>query len=139
MAQLVREVMTAAPVAVGTLTGVGEAAQRMRDEDIGAVLVTERDRLRGLVTDRDLVVRVLAEGRDPDRTTVREVCSPELVTVAPDDEAGHAVDLMRRHALRRLPVVEDGEAVGMVALGDLALERDPGSALGEISASTANT
>ncbi|CAL9624278.1 MULTISPECIES: CBS domain-containing protein [Streptomyces] len=139
MTQHVRDVMTAAPVAVGTLTGVGEVAQRMRDEDIGAVLVTERDELRGLVTDRDLAVRVLAEGLDPARTTVREVCSPRLVTVSPDDESGRAVALMRRHALRRLPVVADGETVGMVALGDLAVEHDPESALGEISASAANT
>lgn len=139
MAQHVREVMTPAPVAVGTLTGVGEVAQRMRDEDIGAVLVTERDELRGLVTDRDLVVRVLAEGRDPGETTVREACSPELVTVAPDDETGRAVALMREHALRRLPVVDNGEAVGMVALGDLAVARDPESALSGISTSSANT
>ncbi|MFI8848785.1 CBS domain-containing protein [Streptomyces sp. NPDC053499] len=138
MTQRVRDIMTAAPVAVGTLTGVGEVAQRMRDEDIGAVLVTERDELRGLVTDRDLTVRVLAEGRDPLHTTVREVCSPRLVTVSPDDGAADAVVLMRRHSLRRLPVVEEGEAVGMVALGDLAVDRDPDSALSEISAATAN-
>ncbi|UNT00212.1 CBS domain-containing protein [Streptomyces tubbatahanensis] len=139
MVQQVHDVMTAAPVAVGTLTGVGEVAQRMRDEDIGAVLVTERDELRGLVTDRDLAIRVLAEGLDPDRTTVREACSPQLVTVGPDDEVGRAVGLMREHALRRLPVVENGEAVGVVALGDLAVEHDTDSTLSEISTSSSNT
>ncbi|MFE0760008.1 CBS domain-containing protein [Streptomyces smyrnaeus] len=138
MTQRVRDIMTPAPVAVGTLTGVGEVAQRMRDEDIGAVLVTERDELRGLVTDRDLTVRVLAEGRDPLHTTVREVCSPQLVKVSPDDDTGRAVELMRRHALRRLPVVEGSEAVGVVALGDLAVEWDPGSTLSGISAASAN-
>ncbi|MGY1439305.1 CBS domain-containing protein [Streptomyces reniochalinae] len=139
MVQQVHDVMTAAPVAVGTLTGVGEVAQRMRDEDIGAVLVTERDELRGLVTDRDLAIRVLAEGLDPGCTTVREACSPQLVTVAPGDEVGRAVGLMREHALRRLPVVENGEAVGVVALGDLAVEHDTDSTLSEISASSSNT
>ncbi|MGP3973955.1 CBS domain-containing protein [Streptomyces sp. 8N114] len=139
MTQRVREIMTPAPVAVGTLTGVCEVAQRMRDEDIGAVLVTERDELRGLVTDRDLTIRVLAEGRDPLHTTVREVCSSRLVTVSPDEETGHAADLMRRHALRRLPVVDGTEAVGIVALGDLAVERAPDSTLSEISAASANT
>ncbi|GAA2612502.1 CBS domain-containing protein [Streptomyces axinellae] len=133
----VREVMTSAPVVVGTLTGVNEAAQRMRDEDIGALLVVEGSTLRGLVTDRDLVVRVLAEGLEPGRTTVSEVCSPELVTVAPGDDAGRAVQLMREHTLRRLPVMESGEAVGVVSLGDLAMELDPESALSEISAAEA--
>jgi signal-transduction protein with cAMP-binding, CBS, and nucleotidyltransferase domain len=130
----VREVMTSAPVVVGTLTGVGEAAQRMRDEDIGALLVIEGSTPRGLVTDRDLVVRVLAEDLEPGRTTVSEVCSPDLVTVAPGDDAGRAVQLMREHTLRRLPVMENGEAVGIVSLGDLAVELDPESALSEISA-----
>jgi CBS domain-containing protein len=134
MAQQVREIMTSAPVSVGTLTAVSEVAHRMRDGDIGAVLVTEDDRLRGLVTDRDLVVRVLAEGKDPGDTTAQDACSPELVTVKPDDEVGRAVRLMREHALRRLPVVEGDQAVGMVALGDLAIERDPSSALGDITA-----
>lgn len=139
MIQRVREVMTPAPVTVGTLTGINEVARRMRDEDIGAVLVTEGTRLRGLVTDRDLVVRVLATHRNPDETTVAEACSPELVTASPEDDAGHAVQLMRQHALRRLPVVEKGEAVGMVSLGDLAVDRDPSSALGDISGSSPNT
>ncbi|MDJ1137122.1 CBS domain-containing protein [Streptomyces iconiensis] len=139
MAQRVREVMTPAPVALGALTSVNEAAQRMRDEDIGAVLVRDGAELRGLVTDRDLVVRVLATHKNPDETTVAEACSPELVTASPEDEIGHAVRLMREHTLRRLPVVDNGEAVGMVSLGDLAVERDPSSALGDISASSPNT
>ncbi|MEV0219677.1 CBS domain-containing protein [Streptomyces sp. NPDC050704] len=138
MAQQVREIMTSAPVSVGALTAVSEVAHRMRDEDIGAVLVTEGDRLRGLVTDRDLVIRVLAEEKDPGDTTVQEACSPEIVTVGPGDEVGRAVQLMREHALRRLPVVEGDRAVGMVALADLAMERDPSSALGDISAAAPN-
>lgn len=138
MAQQVREIMTSTPVTVGALTAVSEVAHRMRDEDIGAVLVTEGDQLRGLVTDRDLVVRVLAEGRDPGETTVQDACSADLVTVAPDDDVDRAIQLMSEHSLRRLPVVEGTAAVGIVSLGDLAIERDPTSALGDISAAAPN-
>ncbi|WP_028812087.1 CBS domain-containing protein [Streptomyces flavidovirens] len=139
MGQKVREIMTSAPVTVGVLTAVSEVAHRMREENIGAVLVAEGDELRGLVTDRDLVVRVLAEGKDPGDTTVRDVCSPDLVTVTADDEVDRAIELMREHSLRRLPVVEGTTAVGIVSLGDLAIERDPGSALGDVSAAAPNT
>ncbi|GAA2096232.1 CBS domain-containing protein [Streptomyces albiaxialis] len=139
MAQHIRDIMTSAPVAVGPDTAVREVSRRMRDEDIGAVLVAEDDRLRGLVTDRDLVVRVLAEGEDADATPVRNACSPELVTVTPDDEVVQAVRVMRQHSLRRVPVVEGEKAVGMVSLGDLAVERDPDSALGGISAASPNS
>jgi CBS domain-containing protein len=138
MAQHVRDIMTSAPVAVAPRTSVSDVAHRMRDEDIGAVLVTEGDELRGLVTDRDLIVRVVAEDKNPSDTTVQSACSPDLVTVSPDDEVGRAVQLMREHALRRLPVVEGRKPVGIVALGDLAVERDPGSALGDISAAAPN-
>ncbi|MFF2145117.1 CBS domain-containing protein [Kitasatospora sp. NPDC058190] len=116
-----------------------DAARWMRDTAIGDVLVSDDGQLCGLVTDRDLVVRVLAEGKDPDSTNVGDVCSCELVSVAPDDDVQHAVDLMRRHALRRLPVLDDGQAVGIVSLGDLAMDRDPGSALAAISDAAPNT
>ncbi|MGX1881738.1 CBS domain-containing protein [Streptomyces sp. NPDC055287] len=138
MGQQVREVMTSAPVTVGVLTAVSEVAHRMREENIGAVLVADGDGLRGLVTDRDLVVRVLAEGKDPGETTVRDVCSPDLVTVTPDDQVDRAIELMREHSLRRLPVVEGTIAVGIVSLGDLAIERDADSALGDVSAARPN-
>lgn len=122
MAQQVREVMTADPVTVGPDTPAHQVAARMRDENIGAVLVAADGRLRGLVTDRDLTVRVLADGGDVTGRTVSEACSSELVTVAPDDDVDRAAQLMRSKALRRLPVVEDGQPVGIVALGDLAVE-----------------
>ncbi|MCP9212353.1 CBS domain-containing protein [Streptomyces cucumeris] len=138
MTQQVREVMTAHPTAVGPDTPVQQVATAMRDEGIGAVLVVEDGRLRGLVTDRDLTVRILADGGDVSGRTVGEACSSELVSVAPDDDIERAVQLMRSKAVRRLPVVENGEAVGIVALGDLAVERDPGSALGDISAAGPN-
>ncbi|MFJ7147197.1 CBS domain-containing protein [Streptomyces sp. NPDC100445] len=134
MAQAVREIMTSNPVAVTPDTPVCEVAARMRDEDIGAVLVCAGHRLRGLVTDRDLTVRILADGGDVTGRTVAEACSSELVTVAPDDDVERAVRLMRGKALRRLPVVEDGNVVGIIALGDVAMEYDPESTLGVISA-----
>ena len=139
MTQHVSELMTSAPVTVEPQTSVATVARMMRDEDIGAVLVTEGDRLRGLVSDRDLVVRTLAEGGDPGRTTVAEACSDDLVTVGPDDDVHHAVELMREHSVRRMPVVDaEQHAVGIVSLGDLAIERDPESALGDISSTKPN-
>lgn len=138
MPKQIRDVMTDAPLAVGPATTVTEAARAMRDRDVGAVLVMEGEQLRGLVTDRDLVVRVVADGGDIATTPVLDACSEEVITVGPDDPEGRAVDLMRGNALRRLPVVENNRPVGIVSLGDLAVDRDPGSALGEISASQPN-
>ncbi|MGV9245276.1 CBS domain-containing protein [Streptomyces sp. NPDC003710] len=138
MAQHVRDVMTAEPVTVEPQTAVTRVAQIMRDRNIGAVLVTEGDDLRGLVSDRDLVVRALAEGVDPEETTVARACSADLVTITPDEDIDQAVHLMREHHVRRIPVVEGGHPVGIISLGDLAIERDPGSALGDISAARPN-
>ncbi|MFJ6688774.1 CBS domain-containing protein [Streptomyces sp. NPDC091294] len=138
MTQYVRDVMTGDPVTVEPLTSVTAVARIMRDRDLGAVLVTEGDRLRGLVTDRDLVVRSLAEGGDPGQTTVAGARSDDLVTVRPDEELDRAVRLMREHAVRRVPVVDHGHPVGIVSLGDLAMERDPESALGDISVARPN-
>lgn len=138
MAQTVRQVMTAPPVEVSPQASVVEVARRMRDEDIGAVVVAEDGRLRGLVTDRDLTVRVLAEGGDVADRRVQEACSAEVVTVSPDDPVDRAVELMRSKAVRRLPVVDRDRVVGIVSLGDLAVERDPDSALGDISLADPN-
>lgn len=135
MTRRVHEVMTENPVTVEKLTSLAEAARVMRDAGIGDVLVVDEGRLRGIVTDRDLVVRAMAENRDPAETTVQAVCTAEPITVKPDDGVDEALHLMRRHALRRLPVqTEEGELVGVVTLGDLAVEGDPGSALAAISA-----
>ncbi|MCZ9351803.1 CBS domain-containing protein [Streptomyces mutabilis] len=138
MTQYVRDIMTGHPVTVEPQTSVTAVARIMRDRDLGAVLVTDGDELRGLVTDRDLVKRSVAEGGDPERTTVAGACSDDLVTVRSDDELNHAVELMRDHAVRRVPVVDDGRPVGIVSLGDLAMERDPESALGDISVARPN-
>ncbi|MFF9219146.1 CBS domain-containing protein [Streptomyces viridosporus] len=139
MTQHVRDIMTGAPVSVGPHTSVAEVARIMRDRDLGAVLVTDGDRLRGLVTDRDLVVRSVFRGGDPEETTVAGACSEDLVTVGPDDDLDRVARLMREHAVRRVPVVDGGHPVGIVALGDLAMERDPQSALGDISVARPNT
>jgi len=139
MTQHVSDIMTAAPVTVGPQTSMTDVARIMRDRDLGAVLVTDGDDLRGLVTDRDLVVRLLTEGGDPERTTVAGALSDDLVTVTPEDDLDNAIRLMREHAVRRVPVVEHGRPVGMVSLGDLAMERDPESALGDISVARPNT
>ncbi|MET8295603.1 CBS domain-containing protein [Streptomyces sp. NPDC005180] len=135
MARKVREVMTGNPVAVARTTSLAEAARVMRDADIGDVLVVDEGRLRGILTDRDLVVRAVAGDRDPAETAVEAVCTTDLVTVGPDEGVDQAITLMRRKALRRLPVVTgDGELVGVVSLGDLVVEQDPGSALAAIAA-----
>jgi CBS domain-containing protein len=110
----------------------------MRDQNIGAVLVTEKDHLRGLVSDRNLVVRALAQGADPEQTTVANACSDDLVTIGPDDDLDRAVGMMREHSVRRIPVVEGDQVVGIVSLGDMAIERDPRSVLGDISAARPN-
>jgi CBS domain-containing protein len=138
MAQYLREIMTQKPVTVQASDTVVAAARSMRDGNIGDVVVVENDQIQGILTDRDIVVRALAEGRDPARTTVGEICSRELTILSPDDAIGAAEKTMRDRAIRRLPVVEGGRPVGIVSLGDLAVERNPDSTLGGISAAPPN-
>ena len=132
MAQLVRDLMTTDPVALPIDTPVREAAQIMRDQGIGDVLVVTGDRLRGIVTDRDLVVRGLASRDDLSECRLGDVCSEDLVTAEPDEEASAAIERMRTHAVRRIAVVEGDQPVGMLSLGDAAIDRDPGSVLAGI-------
>ena len=134
MAQQIRELMPPNPVALPGTAPVHEAACAMRDADIGDVIVIEHNQVCGIVTDRDIVVRMVAEAQDPTSPPLTDLCSHSLVTVTPTDSVEQAVRLMRTHAIRRIPVVEGGQAVGIVSLGDLAVEREPHSALGEISA-----
>jgi CBS domain-containing protein len=110
----------------------------MREADSGAILVTEEGRLRGLVTDRDIVVRAIADGRDPAQVQVREICSSDLQALAPEDDVERAVQVMRERHVRRIPIVEDDHPVGIVSIGDLALARDERSALADISGAPAN-
>jgi len=135
----IRDVMTDSPCAVNVTTSITGAARAMRENDIGDIIVLDGDRLYGILTDRDIVVRGLADDKDPRTTAVGEICSRELTTVQPSDSVGTAVRLMRERALRRLPVVDErGTVVGIVSLGDLAVERDPRSALADISAAPPN-
>jgi CBS domain-containing protein len=139
MAQAIREVMTQHVVTVPGSAPLAEAARRMREDDIGDVIVMDGDAMCGMVTDRDIVVRGIAVGKDPQSATVSEICSHELVTAAPDDTIDHAAQLMRERAVRRVPVVEGGRPIGIVSIGDLAIERDSSSALADISAADRNT
>lgn len=139
MAQKVRELMTSALVSVQPSQPLTAAAQAMRDQGVGAVLVTDGGKLKALLTDRDIVVRVVAGGKDPGKTPVAEACSPDLVTVRPGDDADQAIRRMREHGVRRVPVIEDGKPVGILSIGDMAIERDEDSALADISAKAPNT
>jgi len=139
MSQTVRDIMTTDPVICPASSTVVDAARIMRDRDVGNVLVTSGDELRGIVTDRDLVVRGVAEGGDIAGTTLDHLVSADLVTVRPDDDLEQAVNLMRERSVRRLPVVEEGRPVGVVSLGDFAIERDSQSPLADISAAKPNT
>lgn len=131
--------MSSDPVCLPAGSTVAAAAAAMRDADIGNVIVQDDGQVCGIVTDRDIVVRVVADGRAPDTVKLGEICSQDLTVVSPNDDVDDAVALMRGRALRRLPVVDGGRPVGIVSLGDLAVERDPESALGGISAAPANT
>jgi CBS domain-containing protein len=121
MADSIRDVMTGSPRSLGSGSSVIEAARLMRDEDTGIVPIVEGDKLVGTVTDRDIAIRIVAEGKSPESTTVGEIASRELVTIDPQQELDEALRLMARHQVRRLPVVEeDGRLVGIVAQADIA-------------------
>jgi CBS domain-containing protein len=134
----VSDVMTAAPVGVYYSQTIGETARIMRDTRVGAVLVVSDGALSGVVTDRDLVVRGLAEGEGPD-SPVGPLCSGDLVGVAADADIEEAEQLMREHAVRRLPVITDGQVVGIVSMGDLAVSADANSPLAAVSRAQPNT
>ena len=138
MAETLRDVMTKNPATLDSEATALDAARLMRDRDIGDVLITDSGAIRGIVTDRDLVVRVLADGRDPASTRLAEVASQEIESLPPTASVEEAVDLMMKRALRRIPVVEHDRLVGIVAIGDLAVDRDSKSALGRISAADPN-
>jgi len=137
MGKSISEAMTANPCAIDSEKSVAYAAQMMRDEDVGFAPIVEGDRLVGAVTDRDIAVKVVAEGKDPEQTSVREIASTELVTVNPQQELDEALRLMASHQVRRLPVIEkDGRLVGVLAQADVAQEadaKDTGRMVEEIS------
>ncbi|HET7137715.1 MAG TPA: CBS domain-containing protein [Gaiellaceae bacterium] len=117
--------MTVKPRTVKAGDSVVEAAKLMRGEDAGLAPIVDGDRLVGVVTDRDIAIRVVAEGRDPQSTKVEEVASQNVVTIDPQQELDEALRLMAQHQLRRLPVVEeDGKLVGIIAQADVARHAD---------------
>jgi CBS domain-containing protein len=135
---LLRDLMTSDPIVLDVRRSVEDAAATMRDEDIGDVLVSEDGVLCGMLTDRDIVARVVAAGRDPSTTPLGSVCSREVHVLGPDDTVEDAVMVLRDHAVRRIPVVDGDTAVGIVSIGDLAVSFDPGSALADVSAAGPN-
>jgi CBS domain-containing protein len=137
--QTVKDVMTTNVVYLPSETTIAEVARTMREQDIGDVVVADGPALAGLVTDRDIVVRAVAEGRDPDAITVGEIMTRDLVTVRPEDTIQQAALLMRDRAVRRLLVCDDAQGlVGVVSIGDLAERIDPESVLGGISSAEPN-
>ena len=138
MAQTVREVMTESPVSLEDSATVLDAARAMREGDFGSVIVMKGGSVCGVVTDRDIVVRAVAEGRDPKSVKLAEICRGGVITVTPEQSVDEVAKLMREKAIRRVPVVEHGRAIGIVSLGDLAVEGDEGPVLKDISAAPPN-
>jgi CBS domain-containing protein len=138
MPQTIAELMNPDPITCPPDAELRAAAELMRDQDVGDVVVVDDDQVRGIVTDRDIAVRAVAEGRGPD-TRLGDVLSERLVTAAPQDSVERVVDLMRENAVRRIPVVDGGRLAGVVSIGDLAIERDSDSALADISAARENS
>ncbi|MER7440480.1 MULTISPECIES: CBS domain-containing protein [Micromonospora] len=134
----VGEFMTTRLVTMDGSDTLTAAAQEMRDMAIGDVVVTDGDNVVGIVTDRDITVRAVAENMNPATTRLNEITTKDVITVSQYDDAVSAADLMRTYAVRRLPVVQDGRLVGLVSMGDLAVEREPQSVLADISADDPN-
>jgi CBS domain-containing protein len=124
MANSVRDAMTEDPRSIGASASVVEAARLMREDDIGSLPITDDEKLVGMITDRDITTRVVAEAADPNVTSVGHVYSRDLISVEPDNDLEEALQLMARHQVRRLPVVEDGRLVGIVAQADIALSEN---------------
>lgn len=137
--QAVKDVMSPQVVYLPAETTIDEAARAMRERDIGDVVVTEGATLAGVVTDRDIVVRAVADRRDPTSTTLGDVASRDLIMIQQDASPAEAAQMMRERAVRRLLVCDnDRRLVGVVSIGDLAVQMDPESALGKISSASPN-
>ena len=128
--------MTINPRTVNVDDAVKDAAVVMRDSDIGDVIVIEDGQVTGILTDRDIVVRAVADGRDAESTPVSDICTTGIRAIEPDASVDDALRMMREEDIRRLPVVKNGRPVGIISLGDLAVEREPESTLADISAAS---
>jgi CBS domain-containing protein len=138
MVQTLRDVMTDRIVTVPSTASLVDASKMMADNDIGDVIVVEDETVFGVLTDRDIVVRGIAKGSEPKTTKVSEVVSDQVKTLTPEASIGDAVRMMADGAIRRIPIVEDGRPVGIVSIGDLAMQRDSDSALSDISSADPN-
>ena len=136
--ETVRDVMTTDPLALEASATARDAANAMREADVGSIPITDGGKLTGLVTDRDIVVRTVADGRNPEEVRLDEIATDEVISLSPGDSVSDAIGTMREHNIRRLPVADDGDLVGIVSLGDLAVDRDRGSVLADISAAPPN-
>lgn len=132
-----KDIMTANPVTCTSDATIADVARLMEERDIGDVILMDGETITGIVTDRDIVIRGLAKGMDG-TAPVAEVCTGDVVTLSPEDDVSKAAEVMAQQAIRRLPIVEGGRPVGIVSLGDLAIDRDPDSALADISAAPAD-
>jgi CBS domain-containing protein len=125
MGQSIKDIMTANPCTIDAEKSVAYAAKMMRDEDVGLAPIVEGDKLIGMLTDRDIAMRVVAEGKNPEQVKVRDVASKQVVTIDPQQDLDEALRIMAQHQVRRLPVVaEDGKLVGVIAQADIAREGD---------------
>jgi len=132
MGKRITELMTPNPRTIDQDKPVSDAAKMMRDEDVGLAPIVDGDKLVGTVTDRDIAIRIVAEGKDPQTTKVMEIASRELITIDPQQDLDEAMKLMARHQVRRLPVVEeDGKLIGVVAQADIA-QHASGKKTGEV-------
>ena len=127
----VREIMTTEVATAAPDTTLDEIAIMMKEEDAGGIPIVDDGELVGIITDRDIVIRCIAAGKEPTDTTAEEVLSEEMRTIEPDAEVEQASQLMAQHQIRRLPVVEDGEIIGIVTLGDIAVKEDADEGAGE--------
>jgi CBS domain-containing protein len=126
MGKKITDSMTSNPCSIGADKSVAYAAKMMKDEDVGLAPIVEGDRLVGTVTDRDIAIRAVAAGKDPETTKVMEIATREVVTIDPGMELDEALRLMAEHQVRRLPVIEeDGRLVGVLAQADVAKDASP--------------
>jgi CBS domain-containing protein len=134
---MVRDVMTPNPTSLEASASLREAARAMKEANVGAVVVTRGEQIVGIVTDRDLVVRGMAEEKDPDRTRLEQIHSTDLTVVEPLHSVEQAAQIMAENSVQRLPVVAEGIAVGIISVADLAAHLEPDSALTSIAGSNA--
>ena len=136
--QSIRDIMAKDLSTVEPSSNVSDAARMMRDNDTGAIIVSDGGQLSGLLTDRDIAVRAVAEGLDPNSTSAAEICTSNVITLDSSSSIGDAIKAMRDANVRRVPVMDNGSPAGIVSLGDLALALDEESALADISSASPN-